>query len=118
VGINFDLKYPERVRCGKCRKYFAWVVFQGVFCSRECAELPPVDDPDDWPRQHYVIGSNGVKREKRDWQSMGLAKEKAKKFHKTAYRCDYCLGWHIGSLNPNKKPEQARIEIVTEGGAR
>lgn len=100
-----NLVYPVRKRCGRCRQYFAWVVLLGVYCSPECAGMPrPSLNPDDWPREHYTKGYGGPKRLKRAFLSEEEAKRWAGKRGKEAYRCNYCLTWHIGSLNPENPP--------------
>jgi hypothetical protein len=88
----------DRKRCLRCRKYFTWFVVDGKWCSNECAGRVGIsDNPDDWPRRHYVpAGPGGPKRPKVQYthQEADIAAENA---GKTAYHCTYCGNWHIGS---------------------
>jgi hypothetical protein len=100
MGANLDHVYPQRKRCARCRSYFCWAVIAGLWCSRECARLPVVSaDPLDWPREHYSV-RDGVRREKRAFQSVAAGKKWAKRQGKDAYRCTYCWEVHIGSPMP------------------
>lgn len=108
--------YPQRKRCMRCRQCFAWTIVDGLYDSYRCAGKPepmwrgaPVDaydrvdlgarfnDPDDWPRQHYVPQADGGKRPKVAYVSESAAEYSARQNGKQAYVCEYCEAWHIGS---------------------
>lgn len=102
-----SLVYPERKRCARCRSYFCWMVVFGLFCSRECAQIPPISsDPQDWPRHHYAIRpDSGDRKEKRVFPSVNSARRFLKRNRiqgKEIYRCAYCWELHIGSPDPEK----------------
>lgn len=105
-------RYPDRVRCLACRSYFGFVVVDGLFCSYGCARVPePSADPADWPREHYSRPQGTPERRaKRDWMYRHLAERAAKRNGKQAYRCTYCLGWHIGSPAPGADYPVNRLE--------
>lgn len=92
-------RYPERKRCLACRRYFGFLVVDGLYDSWECAPRGrPSDNPDDWPREHYVPMPGGVRREKHSYWTLQEAERVAARHDKDAYQCGYCLQWHIGSL--------------------
>lgn len=93
-------RYPDRKRCYRCRSYFGFLIVDGLYDSFECAGRPDPDaDPERWPREHFSW-SNGERRRKRSWASERAAGSAARKRDKSAYRCGWCGGWHIGSLRP------------------
>lgn len=102
MGYDASLVYPDRKRCAGCRSYFCWEVIFGLFCSRECAGIPPISlDPEDWPRSHYSL-VNGSRKPKRAFPSIRSAQNFAKRHGKQVYRCAYCWELHIGSPEPGK----------------
>lgn len=98
------LLYPERKRCLACRRYFGFLVVDGLYDSWECAGRHPLSsNPDDWPREHYVPERPWrPKREKHAWLTLTEAERVASKFNKEAYQCGFCCKYHIGSRNPSE----------------
>lgn len=100
-----DLKYPERVRCLNCGRFFAWLVLDGLYDSYECAgRTDPAKVPKgEWPRKHYYM-KNGEQLPKRafDSEQDPEAIRLARLMGKDLYSCDFCGQWHIGT---NRRPE-------------
>lgn len=94
--------YPDRKRCMTCRRYFGFLVVDGLYDSYECAGRPNPDDtpPDLWPREHYVPRPGGERRPKAAFLSEKAAQRAAERHGKEAYRCGFCGDWHIGSRSP------------------
>lgn len=96
-------RFPLRKRCLECRSYFGFEVVDGLYCSRRCARVPELSpDPADWPREHYArVPHSNARRPKRDWVTQADAERAAVRLAKQAYQCGYCLGWHVGTPNPD-----------------
>lgn len=99
---GLGLLYPDRKRCRRCRRYFGFLVVDGLYDSYECAGRPRPEDtpPDLWPREHYVPRPGGERRPKAVFLSQGAAERAATRHGKEAYRCGFCGDWHIGSRSP------------------
>lgn len=98
------LLYPDRKRCLACRRYFGFLVVDGLYDSWECAPRGrPSDNPEDWPREHYVPLPGGVKREKHSYWYRSGAERAADRQGKGAYRCGYCRNYHIGTNRSEEK---------------
>lgn len=105
-----ELIYPVRQRCRRCRNYFDFIVIKGLYCSWECAGMPPPSaNPDDWPRGHYHP-HGGARQEKRCYLSDVEAQEFIHRSGLTSYAsdylCDYCGMWHVGTL---RRPETVGV---------
>lgn len=105
------LLFPERKRCRTCRSYFGFVVIDLMYDSYICAGRPDPwnTPPDEWPREHRSWRRRWDGKRlivpKADWGTWRRAERAAKKRGKTAYRCTFCNGLHIGSTNPNGAQE-------------
>ncbi|HEU4752317.1 MAG TPA: hypothetical protein VFU47_04340 [Armatimonadota bacterium] len=99
---GLGLLYPDRKRCRACRRYFGFLVVDGLYDSYECAGRPRPEDtpPDLWPREHYVPKPGGVRQPKAVFFTERAAQRAAERHGKEAYRCSFCRDWHIGSRNP------------------
>lgn len=93
--------YPDRKRCFKCRKYFGFLILDGLYDSYECAGRQP-ENPDDWPREHFVpVKGTNLKKPKHVFLTLREAQREAKRTGKTAYQCGYCANFHVGTQKPN-----------------
>lgn len=99
---GLGLLYPDRKRCRACRRYFGFLVVDGLYDSYECAGRPRPEDtpPDLWPREHYVPKPGGVRQPKAVFLTERAAQRAAERHGKEAYRCGFCGDWHIGSRSP------------------
>lgn len=92
------LKYPERVRCLKCGRFFGPLVIDGLYDSYECAgRKDPADVPEaEWPRKHYYP-KEGRRIPKRAFNGPEEGSRLARLLGKDLYPCDFCGQWHIGT---------------------
>jgi hypothetical protein len=93
-----SLTYPDRKRCYVCHQYFGFIVVWGLYCSYECAGMPPPSRyPEEWPREHFSA-RGGQREEKRAFLSPREAREFVQSWapDKEPYECGHCGMWHIG----------------------
>lgn len=86
--------YPDRVRCLECRRFFGPLVIKRLWCSYECAKMPPPSrDPADWPREHRR--ANG--EPKVSYTHSGQVDESNHRRDTIHfYLCGYCGTYHLG----------------------
>lgn len=97
-----EWRYPNRKRCLRCRRYFGFLVVEGLYDSYPCAGRsdPSLAPPDEWPREHFArVG--GERKPKRAWAGRRIAERQARLYGKEAYVCGFCNEWHIGSPSGN-----------------
>ena len=110
-----QLLYPERKRCRACRRYFCFEVIKGLYCSRECAGLPPLPvlPLEQLPRTCRTGRLGGKIRAKTCYFTEAEALETmAAQRHADpgleAYECPNCLYWHLGhSYQPESVSENS-----------
>jgi len=102
-------RYPNRIRCFKCRNYLCLYIIKGLYCSYKCAGMiDPLDIPQEqWPRQHVVKWKFPLK-EKRHYFSLEEGLEAARRNgSKSAYYDNFCGTWHIGTWRtPSGSPPE------------
>ncbi len=97
-------RWPDRVRCYKCRNFFDFIVVDRLYCSYACAgREAPHPEPrslgkpgDHVPRQCKLQGG---KRFKRRYRSLEIARDAMALREEpglNCYYCNYCNYWHIG----------------------
>lgn len=94
--------FPERVRCGKCRKSFGTIVVDGVYCSYACASVsPPKKNINDAPRE--CKRQVGEKWDfKKRYRSESEVPQKLRDDPGTnIYRCGHCRHLHVGHSRPD-----------------
>ncbi len=103
--------YPDRQRCLKCRRYFAFAVIQRLYCSEECAGVDASLGAA--PRACKVL-RGGEWHWKRVWWSERAVKRAAKsKGAGGWYYCDGprgCLGYHLSKMSPEQYADKLARE--------
>lgn len=97
-------RWPVRQRCRTCGEFFGPEVIRGEFCSYRCAGKAAHPDsipPAHWPREHVVRPNQWPPQEKRYFFSEDAAKA-ACVAQQTAYLCEFCWHWHIGTRSSDR----------------
>lgn len=110
-------RWPDRVRCYKCRSYFAFSVVDRLYCSYTCAgrEAPlPEPTPHGRPGEHVPrqCKLKGGKKFKRRYRSLEAVQEIALNSEEpglNGYYCDYCNYFHLGH-----EPQAERLARESE----
>jgi hypothetical protein len=99
-------RWPDRVRCYRCRNFFAFFVVDNLFCSWECSGRNPEPEADPYPP-----GEPGpdVPREcrlmtKKRWKKRYKTRDDAQKYIDQnpkviglqPYKCGNCEFHHVG----------------------
>lgn len=103
LRVGTKLAQPERKRCYACRKFFGFAVYDELYCSRECAQLPVgwllLDEA---PRTCWSWWKQLDGTKKRDWKVRYDSEQDARKrcpflaSEVKFYHCPNCHGWHFG----------------------
>lgn len=101
LGDSKLLLYPTRQRCFKCRRCFGFIVVKRLYCSYECADMPP-PNPNITARPRYC--RTRTNEPKRAYRWDGEVTDRNHK-HETihVYFCDHCGMYHIGHQNPTSE---------------
>lgn len=87
--------YPERMRCRRCRRYFAWLVVDRLYDTYECAGRPHPYFTRPWSREH--VTRQGEEKRAFFWpEDPEIAKVLAGDRTLGVYQCSQCGNWHVG----------------------
>lgn len=107
-------RWPSRRRCYVCKTYFLDLVIKQLYCSYECAGLPP-PDPTVKPRTCYNGKGKSYGKPKRVYFSIEEAKSSTDAMADPtlgAYECPNCFLIHLG--HPPGSKEWTDIELARE----
>lgn len=110
-------RWPDRVRCYKCRCFFDFRVVDRLYCSYSCAGRDaPVPDPtpQERPGEHVprMCKLKGGKKFKRRYRSLEAAQVRILDSDEpdlNCYYCDYCNYYHLGHT-PIEEQRRERYE--------
>lgn len=106
--MTAELLYPKRQRCRRCHKYFSFAPpLKGLYCSRECAGMPPVPVTEfrgvQIPPRSCRLRLNRSGTPVVKWKAVFSTEAEAveavrRNKAKGAYECPSCGYWHLTSM--------------------